>query len=97
MLWMEYIKIEQLPEDYQLLARIVGLENTIRIAQELKSVHLYLKSPERLFQAAKEQYVLANFDGRNHRRLALDTGLSERHIYDLVAEAREKAKQGSLF
>ncbi|HEX9078102.1 MAG TPA: hypothetical protein VF795_00860 [Desulfuromonadaceae bacterium] len=98
--WTSYIRIEQLSEDYQLIARVLGLELTVKLANELKSVHLYLKHPDRLFQAAKEQYVLdqvAKHPGIDRRRLALDTGLSERHIYDILNDAKEKAKQQSLF
>jgi len=101
--WMKHIRTEQFSEDYQLLVRVIGLELTVKLAEELKSIHLYLKSPQRLFQAAKEEYVLEQLHQAgpgnpfNYRRMALETGLSERHIYDLVNESREKAKQGNLF
>lgn len=101
--WLDYISVEQLPEDYQLLARIIGLELTIRVAEALPKVHLYFKSPERLFLPAKEAYArarLVQFPGIDRRRLALEAGLSERHIYDMVAEEKEKKqglKQDSLF
>ena len=101
MKWLEYIQVEQLSEDYKLVAQIIGLEQTVKLAQGLSTgVHLYLKNPDRLFQAAKEAYVrtvLAKHPGTDRRRLALETGLSERHVYDLAAELKEKAKQGSLF
>lgn len=103
MTWLDYVQAEQLPEDYQLLARIIGLDLTIKVAEQLKSVHLYLKSPDKLFLPAKTAYVLDRHknagpgDPFNHRRIALETGLSERHIYDIIADSYERAKQGNLF
>ena len=95
--WTDKINVEQLPEDYQLMARCIGLEATVKLANELKSVHLYLKHPDKLFLAAKNEWILEKFNGMNHRLLALEVGVSERYVYDLVAESREKSKQGSLF
>lgn len=95
--WLDYIRVEQLPEDYQLLARIIGLELTIQVAYQLPKVHLYFKSPERLFQAAKEQYVLDRWSknkGIDRRSLALETGLSERHVYDVINAEKEKMQPG---
>ncbi len=95
--WTDKINIEQLPEDYQLLVRTIGMEATVRMANELKSVHLYLKHPDKLFLPAKNEWILEKFTGGNHRLLALEVGVSERYVYDLVAESREKSKQGNLF
>lgn len=97
MSWTDKIKIERLPEDYQLIARIVGVDLMVKLAYELHGVHLYLKHPDRLFQKDKDDHILENFDGRNHRQLALEVRCSERYIYDLVSASREKAKQGNLF
>jgi hypothetical protein len=95
--WLDYIRTDQLPEDYQLLVRIIGLELTIKVAQQLPKVHLYFKSPEKLFLPAKEKYVLDRWSknkGLDRRSLALETGLSERHVYDLIATEKEKSQPG---
>ncbi|BCS55176.1 hypothetical protein [Geobacter sp. SVR] len=94
--WLDYIHIEQLPEDYQLLVRIIGLDLTIKVAFQLPKVHLYFKSPEKLFLPAKEKYIrdtIAKYPGTDRRRLALETGLSERHVYTVVSESQEREKQ----
>jgi len=100
--WTDYIRIEQLPEDYQLIARAIGLENTIKLAEALPSVYVYLKSPAKLFKPAKVAYILERYaqagpqDPFNHRLIALETGLSIREIYDIVESRKEDAKQGEL-
>lgn len=103
MKWHAHIKIEQLPEDYQLVARIIGLDATIRLAYGLPSVHLYLKSPDRLFQAAKDAFILechANagpLTPFNARDVALQAQTSESYVYRLIGDQMEKNKQGDLF
>ncbi len=101
--WIEYIKPEQLPEDYQLIVDAIGLENTIKLAMALPSVYVYLKSPDKLFKPAKIKYVLENHKKANQenpfnpRRMALDTGLSIREIYDIIENRKELSRQCTMF
>jgi len=88
MTWIEHIKEEQLPEDYQIIVDAIGLENTIKLAKALPAC-TFLKSPDKLFKPAKVQYILDCYTkaGRtiplNHRRMALETGLSIRRCTTL--------------
>ncbi len=101
--WIDYIQADQLPEDYQLIAGAIGLENTIKLAQSLPSIYVYLRSPDKLFKPAKIKYILACFDRAapdapfNHRRMALETGLSIREVYEILDSRREELKQRGLF
>ncbi len=101
--WTELINVEDLPEDYQLVVKAIGLENTIKLANAMKKVHLYLKDPDRFLFPVKKRYVLQLFKEAgpgqpfNYRRVALETGLSERCIYEIIEETREKPKQCDFF
>ena len=100
--WRDYIKAEQLPEDYQLMVDAIGLEATVRLAHALPSVPIYLVSPRKLFKRAKEEFIRERYASAsperpfNHRRIALETGLSIREVYDILA-ARDHDDQTSLF
>jgi hypothetical protein len=101
--WIDYIKTAQLPEDYQLIVGAIGLANTIKLAQALPSVYVYLKSPDKLFKPAKIQFVLENYNQSgpgnpfNPRRMALETGLSIREIYDIIGNRKALSQQCGLF
>jgi len=101
--WHDYIKVDDLPEDYQLAAEAIGLENVIKLAEKLPKVYLYLKDPERLFIAAKRQFILdthktAGPDNPWRPRLvALAAGCSIDFVYKTINDAHETAKQGDLF
>lgn len=101
--WHEYIRIEDLPEDYQLAAGAIGLENVIKLVETLPKVYLYLKDPERLFIPAKRQFILdahkaAGPDKPFRPRLvALDANVSIDFVYKVINDRTEAAKQGDLF
>lgn len=97
MKYLEYLKTEELPEQYQEVIRVIGLDATLKLAEAFPGVPLYFKSVNRLLLPAKKAFIRANFDGGNHRRLALDTGLPLATVYEILAEAREAAKQCKLF
>ena len=103
MSWMDFIKTDQLPEDYQLIVDAIGLTNTIKLAQTLPSVYIYLKSPDKLFKPAKVKYILDRYahacpeDPFNHRRMAIETGLSIREVYEIIETRKEASKQSALF
>jgi hypothetical protein len=94
MKWIDHIKAEQLPEDYQIIVDAIGLENTIKLAQTLPSVYIYLKSPDKLFKPAKIKYILESYKKSgpdkpfNPRRMALETGLSIREVYDIIKDRK---------
>ncbi|MBT0664754.1 hypothetical protein KI809_15620 [Geobacter pelophilus] len=91
--WHEYIKIEDLPEDYQLMAGSIGLENVIKLTNDLPKVYIYLKGADKLFLPAKRQYILDAFaqagpDNKfRPRKVALETGLSVDYVYKLLNES----------
>jgi hypothetical protein len=101
--WRDYIREDQLPEDYQLMTGAIGLEATIKLAHALPSVPIYLISPKKLFLPAKVAYILDRYKNAspeqpfNHRRIALETGLSIREVYDILARRNDQANQASLF
>jgi len=101
--WIARIRIEQLPEDYQLLARVIGLELTVKLARELKSVHLYLMKPDNVFKAAiiaeiKERYATSGPEQLFKPRLiALEMGVSERFVYDIIADKQDRDRQLEMF
>lgn len=76
---------EHLSEDYLLVSEAIGMPATLALAAAFPGEFIYLMAADLVFLPAKQAYVRAEFNGRNHRRLALNTGLSIRHIYEILA------------
>ncbi len=82
--WMKEIIIEDLPESYREVCRIVGIENAIRLSEYLGGLPLYFPKLGRLISKKKEEYIRKNFNGTNHRDLARITEYSERWVYEIL-------------
>ena len=91
--FLEYLKIEELPERYQEVALAIGAEAMVKLAQAFPGVPIYLKQADKILYPAKRAYILDKFTGANHRRLALITGVPLATVYQILADDRED-KQG---
>jgi len=97
--WLPFVKPEHLTEDYRIIINTIGLDAAVKLAYALPKIHLYLQCPEKTFKRAKEAFALskmaeANLEGQsNIRHIALKTGLSERHLYELLQGGKEALKK----
>lgn len=94
--WIDELKIEDLPDKYREMARIVGIENTIKLAEHFGKDGFYFKSIEKLITKKKEKYIRSNFTGDNHTALAKATGYSPRWIYEILKGIKDD-RQAEMF
>jgi Mor family transcriptional regulator len=94
MKWYDDIKIEDLPGDLQLVARCCSVEIAIELAEKMGSVTIYVRSIDNLLVGKKREYIVKHFTGNNHKQLAIETGVSERYVYDVLADERRKKQSG---
>lgn len=97
MKYLAYLKTEELPEHYQDVIETIGLEATMKLAERFPGVPLYFKQVRNMLLPAKKAYIRDKFDGRNHRQLALDTGIRLAMVYEILAEKEQEDKQQTLF
>lgn len=94
--WLDDLKIEDLPEPYQEMACMIGVKNTLRIAEHFGKQQLYFKSLKDIIAERRRRYIIDNFRGDNHAELARVTDYSLQYVYEILAEERDK-KQCGLF
>lgn len=88
--YLQYLQVEELPEHYQDVVAVIGIDATVKLAQAFPGVPLYFKHVDRLLLPAKKAYVLAKSTGNNQRRLALDTGLPLASVYEILKADHEE-------
>jgi len=88
--YLDYLKLEDLPEHYQDVANAIGIEGMVKLAEAFPCVPIYLKRSDKILYSAKKAYVLDKFTGANHRRLALETSLALDTVYRIIKEAHEE-------
>jgi len=91
--WISNIAIEDLPALYQEMARIIGVESTIKLADHFGKQGLYFKSLDCLIRKKKEEYIKARFDGANHRELARVTNYSLQWVYAILKNERDDRQE----
>lgn len=90
--WIKGITADMLPGIYRQIAERIGVEPTLQVADLVQgtSSHYFPKLDDLMAEVRNKQ-IIAEFNGRNHRHLALKYGLTERWIYEIV-----KPKQDAM-
>lgn len=78
------ISAESLPEGYQALAEVIGLENALRAAQCLGGLVYYFPKLDRVLIEKRDALIKKEFNGNNYKELARKYSLSERQIREIV-------------
>ena len=78
------IRIESLPEEYQMVAEIIGLENALRLAEKFPSMRIYIPKFDKLVRDRRDMRIRKEFTGFNHRELARKYNMSESWIREIV-------------
>jgi len=94
---LEEISRDDLPETWRPLADAIGIENVVELCQRFGGTSLYVPKVDSILYPIKRRAILKEFNGSNYKDLAKRYGISERSIYDIVAEERFKRDQPSLF
>ncbi len=75
------IKIEELPEIYQALAEIVGIENMLKIAEVFANGEMiYFPKIDAILRPVRDRKIVEEFNGYNYEELAKKYRLSQMHI-----------------
>ena len=89
----EDVIIGDLPEVYQQLAGLVGIENMLKIAKVFGGGEsIYFPKLEAIHRPARDKKIIEDFNGYNFRQLAKKYKLSEMRIRAIVREYVEEER-----
>lgn len=98
--WLEEIAaemtVDNLPESYQQIAEIVGIENALKLADHLGGLYFYYPQLDSLLRAKRDERIQKEFTGNNHRELARKYNLSESWIRNIV-QRKPALEQTEIF
>lgn len=86
--WMSKVESDDLPDVYQEIAAVIGLEPTMQLAQIFAGNSVYFPKLERSLLTVRNQIIRGEFNGANVRELARRWGLSSRHVRHIVNPPR---------
>lgn len=88
--WMKELTPEQLVEPYKKIATSIGVENTIHLASMFQGTPLYFPKFDGSIYELRNQRIREEFNGSNHKELALKYDLTERWIYEIVSSTADE-------
>jgi Mor family transcriptional regulator len=80
------LTLEDLPEIYQSVADIVGMENTMKLARTFGGASVYFPKIQCVLRDRRDQAILREFNGSNHRELGRKYGLCVTRIRRILEE-----------
>ncbi|ODA43625.1 hypothetical protein THER_1664 [Thermodesulfovibrio sp. N1] len=84
--WLRELSEEELSGllygDLSLIYSLCGIDTLIKVCENLMGMNLYISSKP--IKDAVKLYVRKNFNGHNHKELAVKLGVSQRYIYDII-------------
>jgi Mor family transcriptional regulator len=78
------IGLNDLPSEYRDVARLIGLDNALKLVREFSGVQLYVPRYDTVIRGPRDRAIKAEFDGSNYKRLAVKYGLSESHTRQVI-------------
>jgi len=88
--------VDCLPESYQAVAEIIGIENALKLADHLGGLYFYYPQLDSLLRAKRDERIQKEFTGTNHRDLARKYNLTESWIRTIV-QRKPALEQTGLF
>ncbi|MFH1057814.1 MAG: Mor transcription activator family protein [Pseudomonadota bacterium] len=86
--WLRQLKPEDLPEVYQEMASLIGVEATVNLAQTFAGTSVYFPKLERALISLRNAAIQREFDGANIKALSRRWNLSSRHVRHIVNPPR---------
>ncbi len=87
--WLKKVTPQDLPEVYQEMADLIGVEATVHLASIFAGTSVYFPKLERALLGMRNQAIQREFDGANIKKLARRWGLSARHVRCIVNPPRD--------
>lgn len=100
---LEKLQLEDLDQEQQEVAEVIGLENYKRLVDVFGGLSIYIPKADAWERMARDEQIRAEFDGYNFKELAGRYGLTEVRIRSIVSDkmrevrARPMDGQQSLF
>lgn len=78
------IQQDDLNEEQQHLAELIGLDNFAKLVQVFGGTNIYIPKAEAFGRSVRNEKIRQEYNGRNVKSLAVKYGLTERQVYKLI-------------
>ncbi|BBO80186.1 hypothetical protein DSCO28_50580 [Desulfosarcina ovata subsp. sediminis] len=90
------IRIEDLPEDMQIMAELIGMTAVLRLSAHYGGEQIHIHRLDTLVRAARDRDVVADWRaGKDYQTLSRKYHLSTRRIRQILADATATRRAGN--
>lgn len=83
---LEKVRLEDLNQEQQEVAELIGLDSYKKLMAEYGGMSIYIPKDDRLERMERNDKIRSEFDGYNFRELAMKYGLTEVSIRSIVSD-----------
>ena len=81
---MDYIKIEDIPEEFVGLANFMGIDKFIEFCNEYGGIAIYFPSKKTLLRNGRNREIIKMYNGKNIKDLARAFDISEVQVRNII-------------
>ncbi|MEG2175287.1 MAG: Mor transcription activator family protein [Oscillibacter sp.] len=85
--WTETITIDMLPEQYQPLADVIGVQQLLSLAEKQGGSNMYIPKMEALVRTTRDRQIKEKFNGYNAEELAHCYGMTVRWVQEICKDS----------
>lgn len=89
---MELVDVSDLPEPYDKIAKVIGLDATKKLICEFHGEMLYLPKIDSVILPVRDKVIREEFNGYNYEALARKYGLTSRWVRQIVSPIEEEIR-----
>lgn len=94
--WIESLTLDMIPSPHKQVAEAIGIENFITLAKIAGGSSIYIPKADKLLTPIRDMCIKKEFNGYNHKELAIKYNLSERWVLEICRDGNLEG-QTSLF
>lgn len=76
--------IEDLPEEMQTIAELIGLKNLLKLSHYVNGGKIYIPIPESLLRKARNRKIKEEYTGFNCKEISERFGITEDHVRKIL-------------
>lgn len=93
---LDGLKLEDLEEQYRVIAQAVGLEGLKKLCEHFGGSSIYIPQRRKLLENRRESAIYKEYDGANIKQLAAKYEVSESTVYNIVRDRLITKKGGNV-
>ena len=85
------LKISDLPPQFENIARELGIDKVKALFKEFGGTSVYFPTEKMIYKDARDRCIMADYNGFNHKELAVKYNMSESYIRAIINKNKKSA------